>query len=882
MRTLDRALLTLLALAAALPAASQTAVINVDANADQRPIDPAVYGLAYATEAQLRELRLTTNRRGGNNTSRYNWQQNADNRGQDWYFQSIAYDSATAGADVDDFIAETKAATAEPMVTIPMVGWVAKLGPNRSKLASFSAAKYGAQTNCDWQWYPDACNGILASNNQPITNNDLNDANVPADGAFHQGWFAHLVSRWGTAASGGLKYYILDNEYSIWHSTHRDVHRVGANMDEIRDKMVDFATRIKNQDPGALVVAPEEWGWLGYLLSGYDQQWASAHGQWSNTPDRVAHGGWDYVPWLLDQMRQREVATGRRLLDVFSLHYYPQGGEFGNDVSTAMQQRRNRSTRSLWDPTYTDETWINDKVFLIPRMRQWVAQYYPNTKTAITEYNWGAEDHINGATTQADVLGIFGREGLDIGARWTTPETATPTYKSIKMYRNYDNAGGAFGDVSVRASAADPDNLSSFAARRTTDGALTVMLVAKRLTGTTATTVNVANYALAGPVQVWRLSSTNAIARLADVTPSGGAIALSLPPQTITLLVAAPTVVQPGSLAMGDVQVNEGNAGTVAATFSVVRTGGAGTTAIVSYATVDDSATAGSDYVAQSGTLTFGPSTTSLPISVTVNGDTVDEPNERFVVRLSGASGASVGQPDGWATIVDDDAGVVVQRQEVAHGVASRRDFAAAPQHLYAMRQERYASYEVIVDAAFGRGGSAQGPPLDRVAADGTTVVQSSMAVGTGHSRQLRFLNDTGAAQEAQYIRVRAGNCPTGCAAGDGYRLRAYETTYTIPRFNNSATQGTVVIVHNPTARTVALRLRFWSATGVLLHSQSPTVNARGVYALATTGIAALAGQSGTVTIANDAGYGELDGKAVALEPATGYSFDSPMVARPR
>jgi hypothetical protein len=879
---MDRALLAFLALGAAGPALCQTAVINVDANADQRPIDPAVYGLAYATQAQLLELRLPTNRRGGNNTSRYNWQQNADNRGADWYFQSIAYDSATAGDDVDDFIAETKAGAAEPMVTIPMVGWVAKLGPNRSKLASFSAAKYGAQQACDWQWYPDACNGILASNGQPITNNDLTDANVPGDGAFHQGWFAHLVNRWGTAANGGLKYYILDNEYSIWHSTHRDVHRVGANMDEIRDKMVDFATRIKNQDPGALVVAPEEWGWLGYLLSGYDQQWAAANGQWSNTPDRVAHGGWDYVPWLLDQMRQREQATGRRLLDVFSLHYYPQGGEFGDDVSTAMQQRRNRSTRSLWDPTYTDETWINDEVYLIPRMRQWVAQHYPNTKTAITEYNWGAEGHINGATTQADILGIFGRERLDLGARWTTPDPATPTYKSIKMYRNYDNAGGAFGDVSVRATAADPDNLSAFAARRTTDGALTVMLIAKRLTGTTSTTVNVANHTLSGPVQVWRLSATNAITRLADVTATAGALTLSLPPQTITLLVAVPSVIPPGVLALSDLEVTEGNAGPVSATFSVVRTGGVGTSASVSYATQDDSATAGSDYAAASGTLSFGPTTTSLPINVTVNGDTIDEPNERFLLRLSGASGASVAQPDGWATIVDDDAGVAGQRQEVSHGLVARRDFAAAPQHLYALRQERYASYEVIVDAPFGRAGGATGPQLARVAADGTTVVQSSSPVGTGHSRQLRFLNDTGSAQQAQFIRVQAASCATGCTAADGYRLRAFETTYTIPRFNNSATQGTVVIVHNPTTRPVALRLRFWSASGTLLFTQSQNVAPRGVYAMNTTTIGALAGQSGTVTIANDAGYGELDGKAVALEPASGYSFDSPMAARPR
>ena len=65
------------------------------------------------------------------------------------------------------------------MLTIPMIGWVAKLGPNRSKLASFSIAKYGAQTGNDWQWFPDAGNGIR-TNGQFVTGNDPNDANVPA------------------------------------------------------------------------------------------------------------------------------------------------------------------------------------------------------------------------------------------------------------------------------------------------------------------------------------------------------------------------------------------------------------------------------------------------------------------------------------------------------------------------------------------------------------------------------------------------------------------------------------------------------------------------------------------------------------------------------
>ncbi len=308
-------------------------------------------------------------------------------------------------------------------------------------------------------------------------------------------------------------------------------------MDEIRDKMWDYAAMIKNQDPAALVVGPEEWGWSGYLYSGYDMQYGQEHG-WGYLPDRVAHGNWDYLPYLLDQMRQRSQIQGRRLLDVFTVHYYPQGGEYGNNTSTSMQLRRNRSTRSLWDPNYVDETWINDRVRLIPRIKQWVSQYYPGTLTGITEYNWGAENHINGATAQADVLGIFGREGLDIGAMWTIPAATTPTYKAIKMYRNYDGARSTFGDTSVRATVPNPDDLSAFAAVRNQDGALTVMVINKVLTvGNTSLTVNLASYLPSGPARVYQLTAANAITRLADVAVSNARITTTVPQQSITLFV---------------------------------------------------------------------------------------------------------------------------------------------------------------------------------------------------------------------------------------------------------------------------------------------------------------------------------------------------------
>ncbi len=528
-------------LSATLHGQNAPITINVDAAANRHPINPNIYGMAFASGADLADLNCPLNRSGGNAETRYNWQANASNRAADYFFESIAETSAVPGEHDDTFIGDTKAAGAQAMITVPIIGWVAKLGPGRDKLASFSVAKYGQQQWTD-PWMPDAGNGTR-SNGSEITNNDPNDANMQVDSTFQLGWVQHVVGKWGRAANGGLRYYILDNEHSIWQATHRDIHPTGATMDEVLARMIDYGECIKSVDPGALVVGPEEWGWTGYLYSGYDQQWGAAHG-WSSFPDRIAHGNADYLPWLLGQLHQYEIAHGKRLLDVFTVHDYPQGGEFGDDTSPAMQQRRNRSTRSLWDPTYVDETWINDRMQLVPRLRAWTDAYYPGTRIGITEYNWGAESHINGATAQADILGIFGREGLDLATRWTTPQSSTPTYKAIKMYRNYDGAKSTFGDISVSASGPNPDNDAAFAAVRSSDRALTVMIVAKSLSGITQATVNLANFAGSANAQRWQLTSTNSIDHVADVSRNGSSYALTLPPQSITLLVI-PTAASP-------------------------------------------------------------------------------------------------------------------------------------------------------------------------------------------------------------------------------------------------------------------------------------------------------------------------------------------------
>ena len=466
------------------------------------------------------------------------------------------------------------------------------------------------------------------------------------DSTFQQQWAQHLVSQWGNAASGGVRYYIFDNEHSIWYITHRDVKPTGPRMQEIRDLFIDYGTKIKAADPGAQIVGPEEWGWSAYFESGFD----SSEG---GTADRQANGGADYMPWLLSQLHQHEVSTGQKVLDIFTVHYYPQGGEYGNDTSTAMQQRRNRSTRSLWDPSYVDQTWINDKVRLVPRLKEWVATNYPGLRTGITEYSWGAESHINGATTQADILGIFGREGLDLATRWVTPPTSSVTFKSYQMYRNYDGNRSTFGDVSVSATTTlNPDNTAVFAGQRSSDGALTLMVINKVTSAATAS-VNLSGFTAGGPAQVYQLTSTNAITHLADVAVNGGTLPVNVPAQSITLYVV-PSASGP-TLSVGDATVTEGNSGSTSASFAVTLSQASAGTVTVGYSTVNGTATAGSDYTATSGTLTFTAGQTTKTVTVPVTGDTVVEPNETFYLSLATPTGATILDGQGTGTITNDD-----------------------------------------------------------------------------------------------------------------------------------------------------------------------------------------------------------------------------------
>ena len=136
------------------------------------------------------------------------------------------------------------------------------------------------------------------------------------------------------------------------------------------------------------------------------------------------------------------------------------------------------------------------------------------------------------------MLGIFGREGLDLATRWTVPDPSGEAYLACKMYRNYDGNKSTFGDMSVLAGGTNnPDTVAVFAAQRSSDAALTIMVVSKYLTGVAPLVLNVAHFTNNGPAQVWQLNASNVIAQLPNITLTNGVLRTTVPGQSVTLFV---------------------------------------------------------------------------------------------------------------------------------------------------------------------------------------------------------------------------------------------------------------------------------------------------------------------------------------------------------
>ena len=400
-------------------------------------ISPLIYGVGNDGNKAVYAMGATARRWGGNPTSRYNWQLNTWNLTKDWFFRNVG----DPNSSYDAFLEENQRRNVKTALTVPMLGWVAKDATSYS----FPVSVLGPQqaTAPDG---PDSGNGIDRDGTN-ITPPPQTGTSRPSTPDFIGEWVAAIRAK-DRVRGRTVDSYILDNEPMLWNSTHRDVHPQPTTYDELLEKTLAYAAAIRRADPDGKIAGPAEWGWLAYHYSAKDVAYGVGV-----RPDRRLHGDVPLIPWYLRKIREHEQKTGTRLLDILDVHFYPMADGVGiatnGKTDPLTSAVRIRSTRSLWDPTYTDESWINERMRVLPLLRQWIAENHPGLGISIGEWNFGAESHISGGLATAEALGRFGTEDVTSAYYWTSPPENSPAFWAFRAFRNFDAVGGHFLDWSV-------------------------------------------------------------------------------------------------------------------------------------------------------------------------------------------------------------------------------------------------------------------------------------------------------------------------------------------------------------------------------------------------------------------------------------------------
>ncbi|HEY0866447.1 MAG TPA: glycoside hydrolase family 44 protein [Fimbriimonas sp.] len=437
---------------------AQTAVARevVIDTSRRTPISPYIYGANYPNNwvyDWLKEWRdhhdaFTFARIGGNRFTAYNWETNASNAGSDYFHENDDYlaFSNEPGWTIRHLLRAVQDAGAAVLVTVPIQGYVAA-----DKLTDLHGDRDVGKTPnyLDVRFHRSYA---TKPGRVPSYPPDTTDKVV------FQDEFVAWVER--TKSARTPVWYSLDNEPDWWNHTHARIEPEKTTYRRILDTSVEYARMIKSVAPQTLVFGPANYGWQGMQ-------------SFQNAPDA---DGRNFVDTYLATMREASRKTGRRLLDVYDFHLYPEATGDGVRIiynqapdKPGTVEARIQAPRSLWDPTYVEESWIpkslgDRPIMLLPRMKEKIARHYPGTKLSITEYEYGGRNTISGALAQADALGVFGRYGLFAASHWGVDHEEQPVYAAFQSFTNFDRRGSRFGDLGLAVRGENPAENSVYAA----------------------------------------------------------------------------------------------------------------------------------------------------------------------------------------------------------------------------------------------------------------------------------------------------------------------------------------------------------------------------------------------------------------------------------
>ena len=508
----------------ALPATD--VVFTIDTSQGLWPISQDIYGMNSPGPKQPVDptMRVTTQRLGGNRLSAYNWENNASNAGKDYNYQNDGYLSASnaAGDAVRFVMDDAYAVGGGAVVTVPIGDYV-----SADKAPGGDVRKDGGTEYLTTRF----------RKNLPVKGAPLGAPPNPNDDSVYQDEFV----AWAKGCAGTMPLaFCLDNEPDLWKESHPEIHPEAVTYDELCARTVSFASGIKAVWPAAPVLGFVSYGWNGFTSL-------------QNAPDAKAKG--DFIEYFLAQMKIAEANAGQRLIDYLDLHWYPEakggGARIVFDAAPtdatkllAYQDARMQAPRSLWDASYMETSWVADNVKapinLIARIQQKISANYPGTKLSFTEWNYGGGSDITGAIATADVLGILGRQRVDMAHIWLLSAKEPFTFAGVRTFRNYDGKSGEFGDVGIAAANTDTVNTSVYAGLSSTNPNRVVVVAINKKSDVSVTAgIRLAHPANLGTAKVYLLAGTSPaiVAAPGLAAANVNAFSYSMPPRSVSVLV---------------------------------------------------------------------------------------------------------------------------------------------------------------------------------------------------------------------------------------------------------------------------------------------------------------------------------------------------------
>lgn len=517
--------------ASATPSSAPDVTITVDPT-NTRPISQWIYGLNFYTGVSGAPPHLTLDRAGGNRWTAYNWETNASNAGSDYLYENDNFltSSTTPAEAVRSFVAADQGLEMASVMTVQLQGLVAgdESGPvsvaSPPDLSRFKQVvdKKSSVTPASFTETP-----------------STTDANVYMD-EFLWAMDQKIPGIFGSAAA--LPTFVsLDNEPELWNSTHLEVQGHNpVSSDNYIAKTIALTKALKDQFPNLMIFGPVHYGFEGI----YNWQ-----GELSATPDGTNWFADKYLPAI----KTASTAYGRPLVDVYDFHWYSEATDGATRVTNltsatltdAQVQAIVQSPRSLWDPTFTENSWITNDVLgepikLLPRLQAKINAEFPGTRISITEYENGGDNHIAGTIAQADNLGVFGSQGVFAATLW--PLGNCPyILAGFRAFRGFDGGTASFGDTSMQATSSNVQKVTVYGSSDSTKPGRTVFVAINRFTSPQVTAIN--GVTLAGTASVYQMTASSAQGQnpvhpvlVQQMAVSGSSLTITLPPLSVSTI----------------------------------------------------------------------------------------------------------------------------------------------------------------------------------------------------------------------------------------------------------------------------------------------------------------------------------------------------------